>query len=80
MPVSTFIKEGLVRSLAPAAAIGLARMKLMVPKEGAGESTGRQRKQLEGHCRTSQQECAPGMLCQPHCVPCALPHPSGLQP
>lgn len=44
MSMPAFIKEGLVRSPAPAAAIGLARTKhaeFSVPKEGAGESTGR---------------------------------------
>lgn len=58
MPMLTFIKEGLARSLAPAALIGLARMKhivFLVPKEGIGESTGRQRKQLVGHYCTHQQ-------------------------
>lgn len=47
MPMLTFIREVLARSLAPAAAIGLARMKcagFSVPKEGSGKSTGRRRK------------------------------------
>jgi len=68
MPTPTFIKEGLARPLALDAAIGPARMKrtgCSVPKERAGESTGRRRKQLDGHCHTSLQGRAPGTPCQP---------------
>lgn len=68
MPMLTFIREGLVRSLAPAAAIGLARMKqagFSVPKERAGESTGRRRKQLDGH--------QPMGTCSGDAVPAPLP-------
>lgn len=85
MPMPTSIKEGLARSPALATPVSLATMKRVgfsVPKEGAGESTGRRRKQLDRHCRTSPWGHAPGMPCQPHGLPCAPlrghPHPSGL--